>query len=172
MCYCVRRVFLALCDFTHIPLWIFYWHWGHRMMCQRSNTDENEWLYHINWPRADHDDLIKCQKTSVLLVICAGNSPVTGEFPSQRAVAWSFDVFFELCLNKRLSKQSWGWWFETPAHPLWRYDNILYEIRLQPNGVNILWDIIHVLPFSISSELLLILNNPCEINLFHKHILF
>ena len=44
---------------------------------------------------------------SVLLAICAGNSPVPGELPAQRPVTQSFDVFFDLCLNKRLSKQSW-----------------------------------------------------------------
>ena len=44
---------------------------------------------------------------SALLALCAGNSPVTGEFPSQRPVTRSFDVFFDLCLNKRLSKQLW-----------------------------------------------------------------
>ena len=33
---------------------------------------------------------------SVLLALCAGNSPVTGEFPSQRPVTQSFDVFFDL----------------------------------------------------------------------------
>ena len=42
--------------------------------------------------------------------VCAGNSPVPGEFPAQRPVTRSFDVFFDLRLNKRLSKQSWGWW--------------------------------------------------------------
>ena len=31
---------------------------------------------------------------SVLLALCAGNSPVTGEFPAQGPVAQSFDVFF------------------------------------------------------------------------------
>ena len=36
---------------------------------------------------------------SALLALCAGNSPVTGEFPSQRPVTRSFDVFFDLCLN-------------------------------------------------------------------------
>ena len=36
------------------------------------------------------------------------------EFPTQRPVTRRFDVFFDLRLNKRLSKQSWGWWFETP----------------------------------------------------------
>ena len=47
---------------------------------------------------------------SVLLALCAGNSPVAGEFPSHRPVTQSFDVFFDLCLNKRLSKQ-----YETPV---------------------------------------------------------
>ena len=41
---------------------------------------------------------------SALLAICAGNSPVTGEFLTQRPVTRSFDVFFDLHLNKRLSK--------------------------------------------------------------------
>ena len=44
-----------------------------------------------------------------LLPVCAGNSPVIGEFPAQRPVTRSFDVFFDLRLNKRLSKQSRGW---------------------------------------------------------------
>ena len=48
-------------------------------------------------------------------------SPVTGEFPAQRPVTRSFDVFFALRLNKWLSKQSWGWWFETPSSPFWRH---------------------------------------------------
>ena len=61
---------------------------------------------------------------SALLAICAGNSPVTGEFRAQRPVTRSFDVFFDLGLNERLSKQSWGWWFETPSCPLWRHSNV------------------------------------------------
>ena len=43
---------------------------------------------------------------TALLAICAGNSPVTGEFPAQMPVTRSFDVFFDLRLNKMLSKQS------------------------------------------------------------------
>ena len=46
-----------------------------------------------------------------------------GEFPTQRPVTQSFDVFFDLRLNKRLSKQPWGWWFETPSCSLWRHCN-------------------------------------------------
>ena len=41
---------------------------------------------------------------SALLAFCAGNSPVTGEFPAQRPVTRSFDVFFDLHLNQKLSK--------------------------------------------------------------------
>ena len=41
---------------------------------------------------------------SALLALCEGNSPVTGEFPSQRPVARSFDAFFDLRPNKQLSK--------------------------------------------------------------------
>ena len=33
------------------------------------------------------------------------------------------DVFFDLRLNKRLSKHWWGWWFETPSCSLWRHCN-------------------------------------------------
>ena len=46
-----------------------------------------------------------------------------GEFPAQRPVTRGFDVFFDLRLNKRLSKQPWGWWFETLSCPLWRHCN-------------------------------------------------
>ena len=46
-----------------------------------------------------------------------------GEFPTQRPVTRSFDVFFDLRPNKRLSKQSWSWWFETLSRPLWHHCN-------------------------------------------------
>ena len=72
------------------------------------------------------------ETSSALLAICAGKSPVTGEFPAQRPVTRSFDVFFDLRLNKRLSKQSWGWWFETLSHPLWRHRNELLGPILRP----------------------------------------
>ena len=49
--------------------------------------------------------------------------PGTGEFPAQRPVMRSFDVFFDLCPDKRLSIQWWGWWFELLSSPLWRHCN-------------------------------------------------
>ena len=76
----------------------------------------NQW--HLSWWRHQMETF------SVLLAICEGNSPVPGEFPSQRPVTRSFDVFFALRLNKRLNKQSWGWWFETLSSPLWRHSNV------------------------------------------------
>ena len=41
----------------------------------------------------------------------------------------SFDVFFVLRLDKQLSKQPWGWWFETISHPLWRHRNELISVN-------------------------------------------
>ena len=67
---------------------------------------------------------------SALLAICAGNSPAFGEFPAQRPLTRCFDVFFDLCQNKRLRKQSWGWWFETLSRPLWRHCNDGLDIYL------------------------------------------
>ena len=72
---------------------------------------------------------------SVLLVLCVGNSPVTGEFPSQRPVTQSVDVFFHLRLNERLRKQSWGLWFETPSCPLWRHNDAIVTRPLSVLGV-------------------------------------
>ena len=71
---------------------------------------------------------------SALLSSCAGSSSVTGEFPSQRPVTRSLDVFFYLRLNKLFSKQSQGWWFETPSRPLRRHCNDLTTWRQATQG--------------------------------------
>ena len=62
----------------------------------------------------------------------------TGEFPAQRPVTRSFDVFFDLRPNKRLSKQPWGWWFETPSWSLWRQRNVMRTITACTN-LSIWW---------------------------------
>ena len=95
-------------------------------ICQ--NRKKNEDLQSIGRPRyivMSSLVVIKWKLFSALLAICAGNSPVAGEFPAQRPVIRSFDVFFDLRLNKRLSKQSLDWWFETPTRPLWRHCNVI-----------------------------------------------
>ena len=68
-------------------------------------------------------------KFSALLALCSGNSPVTGEFPSQRPVTRSFDVSFDLHQDTRLIKQSTRRWFVTPSRSLWRHYNgeLTYE---------------------------------------------
>ena len=56
-----------------------------------------------------------------------------GELLAQRPVTRSFDVFFDLRLNKRLSKQPWGWWFETPSWSLCRQcnDHEMYTVKFE-----------------------------------------
>ena len=56
-----------------------------------------------------------------------------GEFPTQRPVTRSFDVFFDLRPNKRLSKQPRGWWFETPSWSLWRHRNGGWKCNYYPS---------------------------------------
>ena len=73
----------------------------------------------VDWPWWRH----QMEIFFALLVLCAVNSPVAGEFPAQRPVTRSSDVSFHLRLNKRSSKQSWGWSFETPSQSLLRHCN-------------------------------------------------
>ena len=68
---------------------------------------------------------------ATLLAPCAGNSPATNEFPSQRPVMRSFEVFFDLRMNKWLSKQSICRWFETPSCPLWRHCNVVLIAQIK-----------------------------------------
>ena len=70
-----------------------------------------------------HDDVIKWKHFPRYwpFVRVIHRSPV--QSPHKGQWRGAFDVFFDLRLNKRLSKQSWGWWFETPWRPLWRHCN-------------------------------------------------
>ena len=75
-----------------------------------------------------HDDVIKWKHFPRNWPFVRGIDR-SGEFPTQRPVTRSFDVFFDLRLNKRLSKQSWGWWIETPSWSLWRQCNVYKRVR-------------------------------------------
>ena len=70
---------------------------------------------------AKHDDVIKWKHFPRYWTFVRGihRSPVNS--PHKGPTTRSFDVFFDVRLNKRLSKQSWGWWFEMPSRPLWRH---------------------------------------------------
>ena len=104
---------MLLLSKQQLPTWVKCkpWHLRTVLLC-------SVWLWSSWWRH-------QMETFSALLAICVGNSPVTGEFTTQRPVTRSFDEFFDLRLNKRLSKQSWGWWFETLSRPLWRHCNVL-----------------------------------------------
>ena len=94
-----------------------------------------EWLHYLSSPRgidwADlwqschihHDGVIKWKHVPLYLSLVRGihRSPVNSPHKGQ----WRGTLMFSLicALNKRLSKQSWGWWFETPSRSLWRHGN-------------------------------------------------
>ena len=109
----VQNVYGSLCSF-------------HRNILNNSKLAAL-WKSYIHQPSAQRYSQTwwrhQMETFSALLAICAGNSPVPGEFPTQGPVTRSFDVYFDMRPNKRLSKQWWGWWFETQSCPLWCHRN-------------------------------------------------
>ena len=128
------------------------WHRNREFQCKLDRiavlsealhkSDVNTWWRH------------QMEAFSALLAICAGSSPGPGEFHAQRPVTRSFDVFFDLSLNKRLSKQWRGWWFETQSRPLWRHCNDCARMhqaqqsRYISNGKQQFWIMINVVWYS------------------------
>ena len=74
---------------------------------------------------APHDDVIKWKHFPRNWPFVRGipRSPVNSPHKGQRRGASMY--FFYLRMNKRLNKQWWGWWFETPSRPLWCHCNDL-----------------------------------------------
>ena len=73
----------------------------------------------------NHIYMMTSSNGHIFRVTCHMCGESTG--PRQRPVARSLDVFFDLRLNKRLSKQTRGWWFETLSRPLWRHCNNIHN---------------------------------------------
>ena len=96
-----------------------------KMHLKMSSAKTSANLFRVIWVKVNPWWRHQMETFSALLAICAGNSPVPGEFPTQRPVTRSFDVYFDLRPNGRLSKQSWGWWFETLSRSLWRHRNAM-----------------------------------------------
>ena len=71
-----------------------------------------------------------CTMTSSHGSIFRVNGPLWGEStghrwsPSQRPMGQSFDIFFDLRLNKQLSKQLMRRWFGAPSRSLWHHGNM------------------------------------------------
>ena len=82
--------------------------------------NKRHWL--LIWDHQHHDSVIKWKHFPRYWPFVRGiHRP--GDFPSQRTVTRRFNVFFDLRLNKRLSKQSKHRWFETLSRSLWRHCN-------------------------------------------------
>ena len=87
----------------------------------------------------NHDDVIKWKHFPHYWPFVWGihRSPVNS--PHKGRWRGALVVFFDLRMNKQLSKQSWGWWFETPSRPLWHHCNDEFETRMSGKcGVNVL----------------------------------
>ena len=79
----------------------------------------------VKMTRVIHDDVIKWKHFPRYWPF------VRGIHRSRRKASYAeLWFFFDLRLNNRLSKQSWGWWFETLSGPLWRHCNDLFSILL------------------------------------------
>ena len=91
-------------------------------MCPDEANNANEITKKLDTDWVVHDDVIKWKLfrvTGPLLGEPTGHRWIlTGGFPSQRPVTRNFDVFFDLHLNKLLSKQSRRRWYETPSRSL------------------------------------------------------
>ena len=84
---------------------------------------------------SSHDHIAWWRQQMEKKILVSGH--FCGEFtghwwiPDTKPVLRSFGVFFHLRLNKRLSKQTSGRWFETPSHPLWcQLHGIFHERNL------------------------------------------
>ena len=94
----------------------------HLFTCHRNYLSRKRWT----------EPVLRCSCS--MMTSSNGNifrvtGPLCGEFtcprgiPRTKASDAELQFFFDLRPNKLLSKQSWGWWIETPSHPLWRHLN-------------------------------------------------
>ena len=87
-------------------------------------------VIYVNYPQYNISNPAMMRSSNGHIFRVTGH--LCGEFPAQRPATRSFDVLFDLRLNKRLSKQSLGWWFETLPRPLWRHRNEIIFIPFYP----------------------------------------
>ena len=82
-----------------------------------------------------HDDVIEWKHFPRYWPFVQGihQSPVKSPHKGQ----WCGALMFSLicALNKRLSKQSWGWWFDTPSRSLWRHCNVMPSSSQPSHGL-------------------------------------
>ena len=119
-----------------------YWQALKNVCCMKTKY---QWLTHWSLDKKDalfHTTFLFNEYCSIMMTSSNGNifretGPLCGEFtgpgefPTQRPVTRSFDVFFDRRLNKRSSKQPRGWWLETLSCSLWRQSNVLIRNALK-----------------------------------------
>ena len=119
---------------SRLRLWSSLWTWSSGINGSRfipmSRKDKTWWRHQM-------------ETFPALLALCAGNTPVTGVFPSQRPVTRSFDIFFDMRLNKTVEETT-----DTPVvwdvialimaslqwkrqNRSWLYRNDIYPVPLQ-----------------------------------------
>ena len=125
-------------------IYFSFWEFTDKRHCHESLRNNLVYMIMILEEWVLSDDIFfyswwrhEMETFSVLLALCARNWLVTGEFPAQRPVTRSFDAFFDLRLNKRLSKQLCGWWFETPSCSLWCHCNVISIVTADGSGLQL-----------------------------------
>ena len=100
---------------TWIPLWMAMISWNNVIL-----PDKSVWLLLLKLYI-----MMTSSNANIFRAVgpLCGNSQVPGEFPVQRPVTRSFNLFFDLRLNRQSSKQWRRRWFETPSRSLWHYCN-------------------------------------------------
>ena len=96
-----------------------------------DNSKDKDNIFHKNYKNMQiHYDKTwwrhQLETFFALLALCVRGihwSPVNS--PHKRPVTLNFDIFFDLCLNKRPSKQSRHRWIETASCSLWRHCNVI-----------------------------------------------
>ena len=86
-------------------------------------------LVHCDWDAGLLNDVIKWKHFPRYWPFLRGIHRSVVNFPAQRPVTQSFYIFLDLCLIKRLSEHSRGWWFELLSRPLWRRCNGYHVLR-------------------------------------------
>ena len=124
------------CIASNIKIGSTHWCWGHSVICE---------IYKI----VIADDMapyVVCL-ASIMMTSSNGNFsphywPLCREFPAQRPVMQSFDVFSDLRLNQQLSKQWKHQWFEMPSHSLWLHSNVKKILIISKKSVQ--WNTIQI----------------------------
>ena len=152
-----------------------------------SVSDVNREIYDTLFMDAGNQICNKCQRFFTTMMTSSngnifrvtgrlcGEFTGPGEFTTQRAVTRNFGVFFDLRLNKRLSKQPWGSWFETLSWSLWRHCNAdsectLFSFTLQCHVMSLIFLNAHFINLYVteSSAKHALADESSWLNMFHN----